>query len=247
MNLFMRANIALLTLLASAGASCGAGNGPATGNDPVREDASDPADGQQSPSDAAMSSPTSAGVQFSVRQAGEGTGLPANVGGGIVVSAATLLVHKLTLSGDNGSARVEGNWAIDLAPAIAPAVNFADPRPALYSRLNIEFEAEGTKSITPAFEGLRLCARIAGTLPSGAHFVIRNAAEVHVNPVAAAPFDLKPGGKLDARVQFDVNQWFTGITFPAGVDPVEIDAQQNADILARFRSNLVQSATLTFQ
>jgi hypothetical protein len=65
--------------------------------------------------------------------------------------------------------------------------------------------------------------------------------------VAPMPFDLQPGGRLLAQVSFDVDQWFTGISFPPGGDPVTIDATHNPEILTRFRTNVVQSATLGFQ
>jgi hypothetical protein len=121
------------------------------------------------------------------------------------------------------------------------------PRPGLYSRLLAKFEPFEETTIPPAFQGLRLSARVSGTLPTGVAFAINNTGEFEIDLVSPVPFDLGPGARLLARVRFDLGQWFTGIAFPPSRDPITVDATRNPEILSRFRANMVQSATLSFE
>jgi len=187
-----------------------------------------------------------ASIRFGLRaDEGETAGLPVAVGA-VTVESAIVMLHELTLASDNGSVKREGNLPIDWTTGTV-AITLPDPRPGLYSRLTVELERPESATIPAAFQGQRLSVRVSGRIASGAAFVVRIGSELKLDLMAATPFDLGPTGRLRARVHFDLDLWFAGIDFPAGVDLVEIDATRNPDLLTRFRSNLLRSATLSFE
>jgi hypothetical protein len=187
-----------------------------------------------------------ASIQFAL-QAGEAEVADLPVAAGpVTVESAIVMLHELTLASDNGSVMLEGDWPLDWAAGTV-TIALSDPRPGLYSRLTLELERPEDGMIPAAFQGQRLTARVSGKLASGAAFVVRIGSELKLDLMAAAPFDLGPTGRLRARVRFDLGMWFAGIDFPAGLDPVEIDTARNPDLLSRFRSNLLRSATLSFE
>ena len=229
-----------LALLIWTAASCAPDRGPVV---PPTMDAGADLGGVDE--DARPEPPGAASVRFRLQAAGLATTLPVSVGG-LTVESAVLMLHEITLASDNGSAKLEGGWPIDLATGTA-TLALSNPRPGLYSRLTITFEKPEGAQIPAVFQGQRLSARVSGKLASGATFVFRIASEFRLDLASPTPFDLGPDGRLRAGVSLDVSRWFTGIDFPVGVDPVEIDASRSADLLNRFRSNLTQSGTLSFE
>jgi hypothetical protein len=236
----------LLALLVVAGGACGAAGDPPVPPDPWQmdggADAGAPADAD---TDAAGLPAAGASVQFGLQAAGQAATLPAAVAG-ISVESAVLALHELTLASDNGAMKIETERPLDLATGTVTLV-LSPPRPGLYSRLVVKCEPAEEGRALAAFGGLRLSARVTGTLAAGVPFAINNATEFGIDLAVPAPFDLPPGGRLLARVRFDLAQWFAGITFPPSAEPVIIDGTHNPDLLARFRSNLVGSATLSFE
>jgi hypothetical protein len=117
--------------------------------------------------------------------------------------------------------------------------------PGLYSRVVMELEGEGEGASAPA--GRHFDIRLAGKVVGGPAFSLTGAGDdFRIDVSAATPFDLLPGGRLHARVAFDLGQWLQGITLPPG-DPVVVDATQHPELLPRFRANVVRSAALTFE
>jgi hypothetical protein len=232
--------VALLALLAA----CGPASGPP---DAQREmDGGTEAPAPVADAEVRPEAGTGAAVQFGLHAAGQAAALPASVAGTSVVSAI-LALHELTVASDNGAMKMEGLGALDLSTGMV-TLTLSSARPGLYSRVVITFEPpDDGRPVPPAFGGLRLSARVTGTLASGAPFAINNGTEFGIDLVAPAPFDLQPGGRLLARVRFDLTQWFAGISFPAGAGPVLVDGMHSPELLTRFRSNLVGSATLTFE
>jgi hypothetical protein len=235
----LRPGAPVCVLLAVAATACGAASEPG-GAQPLDGGVDGPA-----PIADVMPRPGGgAAVQFGLHTGGQATGLPVSVGG-VTVQSAVLALHELTVASDNGAMKIEGGRPVDLTAGTV-TLPFSMARPGLYSRLLITFEPpEG--AATAAFGGLRLSARVTGTLASGVPFAINVGGEFGIELVAPTPFDLKPGAQLVARVRFDLGQWFAGITFPASPDPLTIDAARNPEIVSRFRTNLVQSATLSFE
>jgi hypothetical protein len=215
-------------------------------------DALDMPDSSQSELDARASTPDaepsrSTTVTFAILSSRESVSLPAKLGG-VVVDSAVLSVHEMYVVSDTGRLGVEGK-TVDLGVA-AGVVTMTLPAASagLFSRVSIGFEpADDGATIPPALQGQRLSARVAGHLESGAPFVIRDAAEFRIDLLAPTPLDLKPGAVLRVRIAFDIAGWFAGISFPLGQTPVDVDSGHSADILARFRANLVQSASLAFE
>ena len=105
-------------------------------------------------------------------------------------------------------------------------------------RVVMELENEGTRAI-PASQPIM---RVAGT-SGGVPFVIADSGELHID-VTAQPFELRPGRELVAAVRFDAAQWLTGVTFPAGPNPVTIDAGHNPQLLTQFCDNVRLSPSL---
>jgi hypothetical protein len=216
--------------------------------DAVGPDAASPADARppsdlgidRSPDLASPPLPGAPGLYFVLRAGGVPTALPATVNG-VVVEQVVLLLHELYLASDVGGAYLTARPA-DFSPDGVVMVGLLALQPGLYSRLQIKLEAESEGGGLPAvLMGRAASIYVSGKTSSGAPFVIRDTAENQTGIKAATPRDLKTGERLRATVTYDLERWFTGVTLSP-----EIDSSHSADQLPRFRSNVMQSAALSF-
>lgn len=215
--------------------------------DAAGPDAASPVDSRPSPDlavdrapDLASPVPTAPGLYFVLRAGGVPTALPATVNG-VVVEQVVLLLRQLYLASDVGGAYLTAR-PVDFAPDGVVMIGLPALRPGLYSRLQIKLEAESEGGGLPAvLMGRAASIYVSGKTSSGAAFVIRDTAENETEIGAATPRDLKTGERLRATVTYDLERWFSGVTLSG-----DIDSSHNADQLPRFRSNLMQSAALSF-
>jgi hypothetical protein len=184
--------------------------------------------------------PAAPGLYFVLRAGGVPTTLPATVNG-VVIEQVVLLLHELYLASDVGGSYLAARPA-DFSPTGVVMIGLPALRPGLYSHLQIKLEAESEGGGLPAvLMGHAASIYISGKTSSGTPFVIRDTGENQTGIAAAAPRDLKTGERLRATVTYDLERWFTGVTLSG-----EIDSSHAADQLPRIRSNLMQSAALTF-
>jgi hypothetical protein len=178
--------------------------------------------------------PSAPGLYFVLRAGGVPTTLPATVNG-ITVEQAVLLLHELYLAADVGGAYLAARPADFSAPVV---IALPVLRPGLYSRLQIKLEAESEGGgLPPVLMGRAASIFVSGKTAAGAPFVIRDTAESQTGVVASTPRDLKTGERLRATVSYDLERWFAGVELGSGG---AVDSGQ----LARFRSNVMQSAAL---